>query len=238
MEAGDIVRKHVIVALDLDDIEEAMDLVDRLGSAVDKFKVGSKMFTRYGPRVLDELGSRGRKVFLDLKFHDIPSVVEGAVAQAAEHEAVFMLTVHAVGGSQMVASAVAGAKRRREQPPHVVAVTALTSLSPAETRLLGVELSLDEWATKLAELAIEAGADGVVSSANEVRELRRRLGDEVLYVTPGIRPSSWQQPDDQSRVMTPKEALNAGSSFLVIGRPVYRADDPLDAIESIAEGLR
>lgn len=236
MNGQDRFRKHVIAALDLEELDDALALVDQLGSSVDKYKIGSRMFTRYGPRVLDELAERGRKVFLDLKYHDIPSVVENACAEAAKHEAVFLLTVHASGGTQMIARAVEGAKTRRDERPRVVAVTALTSLSPSETRLLGIDIGLEEWAEKLGRLAIDAGADGIVCSAREVERMRGALGD-VVYVTPGIRPASWEQPDDQTRVMTPAEALDSGSSYLVIGRPIYRADDPVEAVAKLAGEL-
>ncbi len=234
-------RDHTIVALDLDEMDDALALASELSGWVDYVKVGSKMFTRYGPKILDELHARGTKVFLDLKFHDIPSVVGKACYEAAQHPAVFLLTVHASGGSHMIAEAVDGARRGRpNDPPKVVAVTALTSLSPAEMGTLGINHTLQDWAEKLALLAQDAGADGIVCSAAEVARMRELLGDAV-FVTPGIRPGdgAWKgaSSDDQTRVMTPSQALDAGSTFLVIGRPLYQAEDPMASAQSIAGTL-
>ncbi|QDG52498.1 orotidine-5'-phosphate decarboxylase [Persicimonas caeni] len=231
-------REHVISALDVATMDEALELVDALDGKLSLFKVGSRMFTRYGPALLDVLAQRDVDVFLDLKFHDIPNTVAGAVESALSFESVFMMTVHASGGADMIARAVEAAAQRTDNPPKIVAVTALTSLSPDDMSQIGVELALDEWAYSLGELALDAGADGLVCSAHEAAQMRDRFGDDPLLVTPGIRPEKkMAKDDDQSRVMTPKDALDTGSDYLVIGRPIYQADDPAGAVEEIGSSL-
>ena len=232
-------RSKVICALDLATMDEALELVDALSGYLSLFKVGSRMFTRYGPKLLEELSARDVEVFLDLKFHDIPNTVAGAVESAASFESVFMMTVHAAGGAQMIARAVDAAHASSSTPPKVVAVTALTSLAGPELRRVGVEMPLEEWARRLGQVAVEAGADGLVCSAHEAADLRAEFGRQPLLVTPGIRPlpQKMADDDDQSRVMTPADALAAGSSFLVIGRPIYRADDPVAAVAAIGESV-
>lgn len=233
-------RAHVIAALDLDTMYEALEVARSLQGVVKRFKIGSKLFTRCGPKILDELGEIGAKVFLDLKYHDIPSVVGAACQEAARHEAVFLMTVHALGGATMVARAVEGATAGSvdRQAPQIVAVTALTSHSQDDVATLGINANLDigAWAAKLGDVAIGAGAAGLVCSAKEVGDLRARFPDAVL-VTPGIRPEGYGKQDDQTRVVTPADALAAGSSYLVIGRPIYQAEDPRQAAEEIARSL-
>jgi orotidine-5'-phosphate decarboxylase len=228
-------QTRVIAALDLPTLDEAMALVDQLGSRIGRYKIGSKLFTKYGPDILEALAERDVEVFLDLKYHDIPSVVADAVRNAAAFDNVFMVTVHASGGEKMVGMA-AEAAHEAADGPRVVAVTALTSLSEPEIRAFGVESSLESWAEMLAKSAISAGADGVVCSALEAERFRGVLGDDPLLVTPGIRLED-AGDDDQTRVMTPGRALRAGSSFLVIGRPIYQADDPVAAVETIGDAL-
>jgi orotidine-5'-phosphate decarboxylase len=233
-------RNQLIVALDVDTEKEALDLVDKLDGLVDRFKVGSRMFTALGPSILTKLAKRDARVFLDLKYHDIPSVVGDAVRIVAlHHPAVFLLTVHASGGPAMVAAAAEAVERRVENPLEVVAVTALTSLSPAETRILGIESNLDDWVLKLSELALEAGAHGLVCSPNEVEKVRSMYGPEPTIVTPGVRPTDQdRQPgDDQARTATPAEAIEMGSTYLVMGRPIYQADDPVAVVQAIGETL-
>jgi len=227
-------RRHTIVALDLDTQEQALELVDALFPIVDKFKIGSRMFTAFGPSILDAIAKRGGSVFLDLKFHDIPSVVGGACAAAADHEAVFMLTVHASGGSHMIAESVDAAKKKDGLT--VVAVTALTSLGASEIHSFGVECTLEDWAEQLAKLAIDAGAHGIVCSAQELARLKPLLADATVFVTPGIRAPDAVR-DDQTRTMSAREALDAGSTYLVIGRPIYAAADPLLALKNIGASL-
>lgn len=232
------VRKHVISALDVATMDEALALVDALDGRLKLFKVGSRMFTKYGPALLDALAERDVDVFLDLKFHDIPNTVAGAVESALSFDSVFMMTVHASGGADMIARAVEAAAQRGDNPPKIVAVTALTSLSPADMSQIGVDMALDEWAYSLGELALDAGADGLVCSAHEAGQMRDRFGDEPLLVTPGIRSEKkMAKNDDQSRVMTPKDALATGSDYLVIGRPIYQAEDPAGAVEEIGSSL-
>ena len=231
-------KKHVISALDVATMDEALALVDALDGRLTLFKVGSRMFTRYGPELLEALAVRDVDVFLDLKFHDIPNTVAGAVESALSFESVFMMTVHASGGADMIARAAEAAAKRSQNPPKIVAVTALTSLSAADMSQIGVDMALDEWAYRLGELALDAGADGLVCSAHEAAQMRERFGDEPLLVTPGIRPEKQMAAnDDQSRVMTPKDALETGSDYLVIGRPIYQADDPARAVEEIGESI-
>jgi orotidine-5'-phosphate decarboxylase len=230
--------EQVIVALDVDTLEEAVALVDRLGGRLRKVKIGSRLFTLYGPRILDALAERGAEIFLDLKFHDIPSVVHQACLNAAAHEAVFMMTVHAAGGRAMLEQAVAGARTgSRGLEAKVIAVTALTSLSEDDVPSLGISTSLGEWAAGLAALAVDSGIDGLVCSAMEARAYRERYGSQLLLITPGIRLSAPDAGDDQVRVMTPGKALAAGSTYLVVGRPIYKADDPLIAIDAIARSI-
>lgn len=232
-----LLKKHAIVALDLDSQAEALALASKIKGRVDKVKVGSHLFTQMGPRILDELHEMGLRVFLDLKFHDIPSVVENACANVAQHPAVFLLTIHASGGPNMVRGACQGTRSHElPLPPAVVAVTALTSMSPVELSLAGVQSNLEDYAEKLALMATEAGADGVVCSPLEVERLARVLHANTIFVTPGIR-SHRVQDDDQTRVMSPAQALAAGSTYLVIGRPVYQSADPVQALEDIGAGL-
>lgn len=229
-------RTHVIAALDLDTREEALDLVDALDGVVERFKVGSKLFTAHGPAILDDLAERGAKVFLDLKYHDIPSVIGEACREAARHDGVFMMTVHALGGAEMVRRAVAGAAETGGDDVDVIAVTALTSHSATELARIGIDTEIEVWAERLGDVAIGAGATGLVCSAREVARLRQRFPG-VRLVTPGIRPQNYGPTDDQTRVVRPKEALSLGSDYLVIGRPMYKAQDPREAAIAIAEEL-
>ncbi|MFU8804008.1 MAG: orotidine-5'-phosphate decarboxylase [Bradymonadaceae bacterium] len=237
IETAQIIRDQVIAALDVDTLEDALALVERLDGRVRRFKIGSRLFTLYGPQILDRLGDRGAEIFLDLKFHDIPSVIHQACKHGAAHEAVFMMTVHASGGRAMLEAAVEGAAAGRHSPPAVIAVTALTSLSPDDVTSLGIATSLAEWAGRLAGLTVECGLDGLVCSPLEARTFRDRFGPDIKLVTPGIRLSTPGAGDDQVRVMTPGKALAAGSSYLVIGRPIYEAEDPIAAVEAIGRSI-
>ena len=220
---------RVIAALDVADRDEALRLADALSGVIERVKIGSRLFTRCGPELVLELGARGLGVFLDLKFHDIPSVVGAACREAAGLEPVFLITVHALGGRPMIEEAVRGA--RAGGRARVVAVTALTSHDDAELSRLGLPGGAGVLAARLAAVAERAGADGVVSSAAEVARLRSTYPDFVL-VTPGIRPAGSAR-GDQRRTATPAEAARAGSDFLVVGRPIYRADDPAAAARAI-----
>ena len=224
----------LIVALDHADPEVARGCVDALGEAAERFKVGSVLFTRAGPPLVAELVGRGHGVFLDLKFHDTPATVRGAVAAAAEL-GVEMLTVHAAGGSEMIAAARAAAGAS-PAAPRILAVTVLTSLGESAWRSVSGPGArpIAEAASSLAALAIEAGADGLVCSAHEVARLRAEVGPAPLLVVPGIRPA-WSGSDHagQSRTAEPRAALAAGASHLVIGRAVTADPDPRAALERI-----
>jgi orotidine-5'-phosphate decarboxylase len=223
---------NLIVALDLTTAEEALALVDQLGDPTDYYKVGAQLFTREGPSLVRELKDRDKKVFLDLKYHDIPYTVARAVESAAEL-GVEMLTVHASGGSAMMSAAREAAGM---DGPLLVGVTLLTSMSGTDVEeTWGKELrSMRDEVARLAALAADAELDGVVSSALEVEALKRKHGAEFLAVTPGIRPSGWQT-GDQARVATPGEAVRAGADYLVVGRPIYRADDPVAAYQALMD---
>lgn len=220
----------IIVALDLPSGEEALQLVDRLGDAVAWYKVGSPLFTRSGPPLLEELHARGKQVFLDLKFHDIPSTVEHAVAAAAEHR-VALLTVHASGGPEMMAAARRAAG---DDGPHVLGVTILTSFTAASVEEVWDKKlrSVRDEVERLAGLASAAGLHGVVCSPHEAESMKRRHGTDFLVVTPGIRPAG-EALGDQARTATPAQAARAGADYLVIGRPVWHASDPRAVVAAI-----
>lgn len=227
---------EIIVALDLPTAPEALSLVDRLGDAVGFYKVGAPLFTRVGPAIVEELNRRGKRVFLDLKYHDIPNTVAQAVSAAAELE-ISLLTIHASGGSAMLRAAREVVARG--EGPRLVGVTLLTSFSAADVEeVWDKELrSLREEVARLAAVAAEAGLDGVVASALEAEALKRRHGPEFLVVTPGIRPAG-HLAGDQARIATPADAVRAGSDYLVIGRPVLTAEDPNGVIDTILAQMR
>lgn len=228
---------RILIALDVPDANDAIRLADTLRGAVGGFKIGSQLFTAAGPEIVKTLVNRGDRIFLDLKFHDIPNTVAAAVQSAAEL-GVWMLNVHASGGAAMLEAARAAADRANAtsgRRPLVIAVTVLTSLDEAALSAVGVTETPLPHALKLARLAQSAGLDGVVASPQETEAIRRECGPEFLIVTPGVRGGSAEAPpDDQRRTMTPSEAIRAGSSFLVIGRPVTAAPDPRQAAERIA----
>ena len=221
---------ELIVALDHSSQRAALSLVDRLGDAVDFYKVGAPLFTRSGPVIIRHLRERGKRVFLDLKYHDIPNTVARAVESAAAME-VELLTVHASGGTAMLRAAREAAG---EEGPRIIAVTLLTSLSAAEVEeAWAKELrSMREEVTRLAALAADAGLDGVVASALEVEGIKRRHGPGFLVVTPGIRPASTEAAD-HFRSATPNDAVRAGADYLVVGRPIFDARKPVEAAEAI-----
>jgi len=231
---------QLLVALDVDTADEARALADRLRGVVGGFKVGNRLFTSEGPSVVEELASRGDRVFLDLKFHDIPNTVAGAVA-AATRLGVWMLNVHASGGSAMMRAARAAADEeaaRRSRPvPLVIAVTVLTSLDQTALAEIGLDHSMTAQVERLAALAEASGLDGVVASPQEIAIIRRRVGGRFAVVTPGIRGTA-DQRGDQSRTMSAVEALAAGASYLVVGRPIIAAADPRAAAERIAAECR
>ena len=221
---------RLIVALDVSSAAEARKIVRGLGVVVSTYKVGNQLFTAEGPGVVRELVGSGKKVFLDLKFHDIPNTVAGGM-RSATALGVSMLTVHAAGGSAMLRAAVEAAKQA-SKPPLVLAVTVLTSLSDADLQETGVAGRTRDHALVLATLAQNCGCDGVVASPQEARIIRQEWGTGFVIVTPGIRPAG-SAKGDQSRVNTPAEAIAAGADYLVVGRPVTEAADPRRAAEEI-----
>ena len=226
----------VLVALDVETAHQALALVDRLRGAVGGFKIGKQLFTAEGPAIVRSIAEQGERVFLDLKFHDIPNTVAGAVMSAVTTGA-WMINVHASGGRQMMRAAADAATRaatqRRREKPRVIGVTVLTSLDAAALQETGVVRSLIDQVVSLARLAQDSGLDGVVASPQEVRAIRAACGPDFLIVTPGIRPRQ-AAADDQARTMAPAEAIEAGASFLVVGRPITAAPDPRAAAEAIS----
>lgn len=228
------VDSPLIIALDYPSLDAALCMADQLDPALCRLKVGKELFTRSGPAVLEALHGRGFEVFLDLKFHDIPNTVAGAV-QAASEQGVWMVNVHAGGGRKMMETAVERLQSQRLST-HLIAVTVLTSLSPEELRETGVCASLDDQVTHLAHLARKSGLHGVVCSAQESAAIRQSCGEDFLKVTPGIRPA-FATEDDQQRIMTPAAAMQAGSTHLVVGRPVTQAEEPMAALAAILTEL-
>jgi orotidine-5'-phosphate decarboxylase len=239
-------RDRIFVALDVEALDDARALLDRLDDAVTGVKIGSQLFTAAGPAAVELAHKRGYRVFLDLKFHDIPNTVAGAV-RGATRLGVFMLNAHASGGAAMMrAAAAAAAQAARDfgvARPVCLAVTVLTSLDRrALEREIGVPASVDAHVLRLAELAREAGLDGCVASPQEIRPIRLALGSRFAIVTPGIRPApdggAPASSDDQRRVATPRMALAAGADYLVIGRPITSAPDPRAAAAAIVAELQ
>jgi orotidine-5'-phosphate decarboxylase len=227
-------RESLIVALDVADGSKSRALVQSLGEAVNFYKVGNELFTAEGPSVVRELVASGKKVFLDLKFHDIPNTVAGAVRTAATL-GVSLLTVHAGGGSKMLRAAAEAAAQSHSKPI-VLAVTVLTSLASDDLEEIGIRDGVEAEVLRLARLAIEAGCGGVVASAQESSSLRRALGKGFTLVTPGIRPAGGVA-GDQARVVTPKDAIRAGANYLVVGRPITASDNPREATRAITQQI-
>ncbi len=221
---------RIIVALDFPDAAAARAMVARLDPGLCRLKVGKELFVAAGPIFVRELVDRGFGVFLDLKFHDIPNTVAQA-CKAAARLGVWMTNVHASGGPRMLAAA-REALEGFEHRPLLIAVTVLTSMGPAELNAIGVAAGPEQQVLRLAGLTREAGLDGVVCSALEAPALRRELGPGFRLVTPGIRPAGGEA-GDQTRIMTPAQALQAGADYLVIGRPITQAPDPITALQQI-----
>jgi len=220
----------IIVALDYPTEANAFELIEQLDSNLCRLKVGKEMFTLLGPSFVEKIQAKGFEVFLDLKYHDIPNTVAKA-CQAAASLGVWMLNVHASGGRRMM-EAAAEAVANTQSKPHLIAVTVLTSMSHEDLLELGVKETPAEQALKLAALAKSSGMGGVVCSAQEASSMQQQLGSDFLLVSPGIRPAG-SKADDQRRIMTPVDALNAGSDYLVIGRPITQSDDPLGVLRTI-----
>ncbi|WP_019896317.1 orotidine-5'-phosphate decarboxylase [Hydrogenovibrio halophilus] len=226
---------RIVVALDYDQPESALTLVDQLNPADCRLKVGKELFAAGGPNLVRALVARQFDVFLDLKYHDIPTTVAKACRAAAEL-GVWMLNVHALGGRKMLEAAKA-AMADLPEPPLLIAVTILTSHTQSDLTEIGLSGSPGDNVKRLATLAQDCGLDGVVCSAREAAMLRQQCGEDFALVTPGIRPAEADQ-NDQKRVMTPVEAVQAGASYLVIGRPITQAADPQAALKAIADSLR
>lgn len=232
--------EKVIVALDTPDEKRALQLVEMLRQKVSTFKVGLELFCSAGPNIINKINEQGCKVFLDLKFHDIPNTVAGA-ARAAVRTGVFMFNLHASGSSLMMRAAVKAAREEYEKSsnqlagnkrPLLLAVTLLTSLNDNDLTQINIAKPAAQHVVDLAVLAKKSGMDGVVSSPKEVAEIRRVVGDDFVIITPGARPL-WAAKDDQKRIMTPIDAIDAGANYIVIGRPVTAAIDPVYAIQRI-----
>jgi orotidine-5'-phosphate decarboxylase len=232
-------KDRLIVALDVDTKEKAIALVERLRSEVKIFKIGSELFTSCGPSIVEEARRAGADIFLDLKFHDIPNTVAKS-AIAATRLGVFIFNVHALGGSDMMKKAAEAAtdesKRLKIPKPCVIAVTVLTSMDEISLKKTGINDSMEKQVLKLAELAKGASLDGVVASPSEVRLIRKELGEDFVIVTPGVRPE-WAAVNDQKRIATPKEAVMGGATYIVVGRPIVEAQDPLKAAKKVLEEM-
>ena len=234
--------EQLLVALDVDTVAEARALADRLRGAVGGFKIGSRLFTAEGPDIVHRIGALGERIFLDLKFHDIPNTVATAV-EAATALGVWMVNVHAAGGRRMMEAAKGAAQdtaaRLGRTPPLVIAVTVLTSMTGDALRETGVGSPLLDQVLRLADLTQQSGLDGVVASPLETPLIRDRFGPDFAIVTPGIRGGGAQASgrDDQARTMSPGEAIAAGSSYLVVGRPILAAPDRRRAAQEIADEM-
>ena len=230
----------ILVALDVDSAARAMQLADQLRGAVGGYKIGKQLFTAEGPAMVRELTSRGDRVFLDLKFHDIPNTVAGAI-QSAVATGAWMVNVHASGGSAMMKAAADAATKAAaalgRPRPLVIGVTVLTSMTDAALSEISVSRPMLEQVVLLAKLAKASGLDGVVASPQETRAIRDACGADFQIVTPGIRPADQQGKDDQARTLTPAEAISAGATYLVIGRPITGAPDPRQAADAITATL-
>ena len=228
-------NSRIIVALDFDSAEQALALVKQLEPGRCRLKVGKELFTRGGPELVSALQQLGFEIFLDLKFHDIPNTCAQAVRAAADL-GVWMVNVHASGGRAMMEAARDALEQYGAKRPHLIAVTALTSLNTPDLLEVGFANTAEQLVERLALLTRDCGLDGVVCSSREVARLRGLIGDDFLLVTPGIRPTG-SGADDQKRVMTPAAALAAGSDYLVIGRPITRSSDPLAELRMIQEDI-
>jgi len=224
---------QLIVALDVPNAEAALDIVRRLEGRVRFFKIGSELFTAAGPDIIKQVRARGAQVFLDLKFHDIPNTVARACRVAARYGA-YMLTVHAAGGPAMVEAAAEAVRHEAgDERPRIIAVTVLTSIDDRLWRdQLGMGSSVSDSIISLTRMAHGAGADGVVASPKDLSLIRESCGDELLIVTPGVRPAG-AATGDQARVATPADAVRDGADFLVVGRPIVAAQDPAAAATAI-----
>ena len=229
-----VTESPLIIALDYPSLDAALCMADQLDPSWCRLMVGKELFTRSGPAVLEALHGRGFDVFLDLKFHDIPNTVASAVEAAAE-QGVWMVNLHASGGRAMMEAAATRLAQQR-LTTHLIAVTVLTSMQDRDLVDVGIPSSVSDQVTRLAQLAKQSGLHGVVCSAQESTQLASLCGDEFLKVTPGIRPA-FAAANDQQRIMTPRDAMQAGSTHLVVGRPVTQAERPMEALKAIQQEL-
>lgn len=241
-------KPELVVALDVPSSAAASQVIAALPDEILYYKVGLELFAADGPKIFERLIAANKKIFLDLKLHDIPRTVAGAVASAARH-GVALLTVHAGGGNDMLKAAAQSAREQGPNAPKILAVTTLTSLNENDLRELGIGRPLKEHTLALAQLALSAGSDGLVCSPHEAMAFRKAFGAEPILVTPGIRPgpTTGERPrkvraakhslDDQKRAATPELAVMAGANFLVVGRPILNADDPCRAAKDILEEM-
>lgn len=229
-------KERLIVALDVDTLEQALELIDLLAGEVEIFKVGISPFTSFGHAILEKLESKGKKCFLDLKVHDIPNTARNAARSAAKL-GICMMNFHCLGGKAMLEAAAQGAKEvAGENAPILLGVTLLTSMDKAQMKDIGLDGDVETNVLKLARLAKQAGLGGVVASAKEAKAIKLDSGKDFIVVTPGVRPQ-WAVEDDQKRVLTPKEAIQEGADYIVVGRPIIQADDPLLAAKKIIEEM-
>ncbi|MFT2112331.1 orotidine-5'-phosphate decarboxylase [Marinomonas sp. 2405UD68-3] len=228
-------QSPIVVALDYPTLEDAMKMAQRLDPSQCRVKVGKELFTRVGPAILDDLHKLGFDIFLDLKFHDIPNTVANAVSVAAR-SGVWMVNVHASGGRKMMEASANALQAIQGANTLLIAVTVLTSMDQQDLSEIGMDFSPQEHVQRLARLAQYAGMDGVVCSAQESSILSKELGKDFCLVTPGIRPVGSAQ-GDQKRIMTPAEAMQAGSHYLVMGRPITQATDPISVLRSVNSEL-
>jgi orotidine-5'-phosphate decarboxylase len=232
-------KEKIIFALDVEHFSEAQRWVNLLKDHIGMFKVGKQLFTHAGPKVIDMIRKKGQKVFLDLKYHDIPNTVAKAGEEATKLE-VSMFNLHALGGLEMMKKTVEASKAVAKDlgipRPLILAITVLTSMDEDGIKEVGIHGPIPEEVGRLASLSMKAGIDGVVASPKEIGIIRNRCGEKFLIVTPGIRHPS-EKKDDQKRTLSPREAISAGADYLVIGRPIKEAKDPLEAVQKIIEDI-
>ena len=227
-------KQRIICALDFENMDLAVNLIEKIEAYIQWYKIGIELFTKEGPSAVETVTKRGSSVFLDLKYHDIPATVEKAIMSAA-NVGVSLLTVHACGGEEML-EACSRARDRIKNAPAILAVTVLTSLDRGDLRKTGIQSSPEEQVLRMGLLAKEAGLDGVVASPMEVASLRKELGEEMLIVTPGVRLDSESQ-NDHARVHTPRLAIEDGADFIVVGRPIRNAKNPADIAQKYISSI-
>jgi orotidine-5'-phosphate decarboxylase len=232
-------KDKLIVALDVAGLKEAEKLVKTLSPAVNIFKIGKELFTSAGPDVVKMVHARKKKVFLDLKFHDIPNTV-GSACEAAAKLGVFMLNVHASGGRAMMYAAaqsvVKGAQSAKRKPPILLGVTVLTSMTGQDLQEVGIKKKVEEQVRDLAKLAQACGLDGVVASGQEIELIRKSTSPSFVIVTPGVRPL-WAAHGDQKRIVTPADAIQKGAHYIVVGRPITQSPDPCKAAKDVLKEI-